>query len=135
MMSNLTDAYLHDFEIIDEYKYYQMPSSQFSYHKHPDPKHKGKYLDDGTCEICGKKHTYLLIDKDKPHMCYNCYQAIRAYQSLLIDVLRVKKKKNLNLKDCKRVVKYMKSYAKQKAIAMGLVGLALAAAVHHDLNS
>ena len=58
-------------------------------------------------------------------MCYKCYQSIRAYQSLLVDVLKLKRKKTLNLKDCKRIVHYMHSYARKKLMAIGLVGALL----------
>ena len=129
-----TDIFLNDLESVLEYRYHDLASSKFSYHKHPDPKHKGKYLDDGTCEICGKKKTYLLIDKDKPKMCYKCYQSIRAYQNLLVDVLKLKKKKTLNIKDCKRIVKYMRTYAKKKALALGVLATVLAVSTEYDLK-
>ena len=102
-----------------------MPSSKFSFHKFPVKGQKDKYLDDGVCEVCGNKKVYVLISNDKPKMCYKCYQSIRAYQSLLVDVLKLKRKKTLNLKDCKRIVHYMHSYARKKLMAIGLVGALL----------
>lgn len=121
-MPNLTDEFLEEFEPILEYRYYGLASSHFSYHKHPDPHKPGKFLDNGVCEVCGKKHQYTLIEKDKPTMCYKCYQAIRAYQTLRFDTLKLKKKKVLNVKDCKKIVKYMSTYVKTKALAFKVVG-------------
>ena len=120
-ISSLTDALLEDIEIY-EYSYPKLSSAKFSYHKHPDPRHKGKYLDSGTCEICGKKGTYTLVTADKPYMCYKCYQAVRAYRNLNIDVLRLQRKKTLNVKQIKKIVTYMKTYSKKKALVYGLVG-------------
>lgn len=124
-VTEITNSILNDVEIY-EFSYPKLSSSRFTFRKHEDPKKKGKYIDDGVCEVCGAKGVYVLIADKKPKMCYKCYQAIRAYDKLLIDVLRLRNKKELKLADCKRIVKYMRTYAKKKTLIVGLIGAYLA---------
>lgn len=125
LIEDLTEALLHDLTIL-EYTYPKLSSSKFTFHKHKDPNSKAKvrqkYLDDGVCKVCGKKGSYILISDDKPHMCYRCYQAIRAYRRLKVDVLHLQKKDKLTDAQAKKIVKYMKSYSKKKTFLYGMVG-------------
>lgn len=121
MSNNLSEALISDTEVMLEYSYQKLSSAKFSYHKYKDPNKPGKFIDNGVCEVCGRKGSYLLVEKDKPHMCYRCYQSVRAYRTLSIDVLHLQKKKTLTVKQCKSIVQYMRNYAKKKALALGLV--------------
>lgn len=124
------NAYLNDIKIY-EYTYPRLSSGKFTYHKHPNPragnraKDNEKWLDNGTCEVCGRKGTYTLIEVGKPAMCYKCYQAVRAYRNLKLDVLHKHKKKTLTMKDIKEIVSYMNSYSKKKSLILTAIGIAL----------
>ncbi len=110
---------------LDEYITPKLTSTWFTFHKKKDPK-TGKFLDDGKCRVCGKDRQYLLIRSDFPPICERCYQAARGYKNLLFDPLKVKSKRDLNITDCKKIVKYMDNYAKKKLVALAAVGAYLA---------
>lgn len=122
---NLIEEYLSNYSTLTEYKYYKLPTSKFTFQMHKDPVRRNKFLDNGECEVCGKLHTYTLIDPEKPRMCYDCYQTVRAYNQLTKDVLSLKSKRILDVDDCKRIVKYMRAFTKQKALALSVLGITL----------
>ena len=123
--NKLIEDYLSNYQVLDEYMYPQLSSYYFTYKKHQDPKNKGKYLDNEVCEVCGKNHQYVLVVDKTPVMCYKCYQTVRAYKSLLFDTLRLKKKKDLTVKDCKKIVQYMKTFSKVKLLALAALSASL----------
>ena len=122
---NLTEQYLQNYEALNEYVYPNLMTAHFTYMKKRDPKNSSKFLDDGVCSVCGKKNQYVLILPKVPKMCFKCYQTVRAYKSLFIDTLGLKKKKELTSKDCQKILKYMKVYAKTKLLALAALSAAL----------
>lgn len=106
---------------VNEYNLSKKSSRVFTYRKVPDPRKKGQYLDNGICEICGKRGTYTHVQQDWPTMCYKCHQSLRAYRRLMFDPLKLQKKKKLTVKQCKSVVQYMRKYAKMKAMAAAAI--------------
>ena len=107
--------------ILLEYSLPKLTPQWFTYHKKRD-KNTGKYLDDGKCSVCGRTRQYLLIRPGVPPICERCYQAARGYRNLLFDPLHLKSKRDLTAVDCKKIVKYMDSYAKKKLVALAAVG-------------
>lgn len=112
---------LDESESLLEYNLPKLTPSWFTYHKKKDKK-TGKFLDDGKCQVCGKDRQYLLIKPGLPHICHRCYQAARGYRNLLFDPLHLKSKRDLTAGECKKIVKYMNTYSKQKLVALAAVG-------------
>ena len=109
---------------LNEYSWPKRDSGWFTYHRKKAK--NGKYLDDGKCEVCGRDRQYLLIYPHTPKICHDCYQAVRAYSKLLFDPLKFRSKSKLSASECQRIVKYTKTYSKQKLIGLAAVGMWLA---------
>lgn len=110
---------------INEYNLPKMSSRAFTYRKFPDPDTPNKFRDNGVCEVCGRRGTYTHVYGGWPTMCYKCHQSIRAYRKLMFDPLRLHNRKKLNLKQCKKIVQYMRKYSKAKALAAAAVTAAI----------
>lgn len=88
---------------IYRHMYPKKPSSWFTYHKHPLP--QGGYADDGVCQLCGTRGSYLLIEEEKPRCCYKCYMKLRRSKTEIIDTTGLQKAKYISLEEAKKIVR------------------------------
>ena len=111
---------------VENYQLKKISSSEFTNYKYPDPTRPGKYLDEGKCKICGILGQRLLVRNGLPVICYKCYQALRNYKTTLVDVLNLRSRKQLTLKQCKLIVRFMKDSSEVvSAAAKGVVAASI----------
>lgn len=90
-------------EYVYRHMYPKKTSSRFTFHKHPSP--AGGYLDDGICELCGTRGSYLLIEEEKPRCCYKCYMKLRRSKSEIVDTTGLQNAKYISLAEARKIVK------------------------------
>lgn len=90
-------------EYVYRHIYPKKSSALFTYHKHPDP--NGGFFDDGICELCGTKGSYILIEDEKPRCCYKCYMKLRKSKEAAFDVTGLQKVKYISLAEAKQIIK------------------------------
>ena len=90
-------------EFVYRHQYPKKSSALFTYHKYPAP--GGGYLDDGICELCGRRGTYQLIEDEKPRCCYECYRKLRRSKEAAIDLTGLRSAKYISLEEAKRIVR------------------------------
>lgn len=111
-------SYKHG-QFVLRHQYPRKSSALFSFHKHPNG--VGGFIDDGICELCGTRGSYVLVEDEKPRCCYKCYMKLRNSKDAPIDSTGLQSAKYISLAEAKQIVRSSNGF--QGGILEGLLNL------------